>query len=128
MSLISVTLINRKINIEQGYNLIPFAHFSYDFRYQKSALISLIITNVIMLIPYGFLAPFALKKRGAVFCFLSGFVLIILIETVQLITGRGTFDVDDIIYNSLGILIGFGLYKLLKRALSKRAGKSGGAQ
>ena len=37
------------------------------------------------------------------------------IELIQLITCRGLFEFDDIIHNTLGAVIGFGLYVLLKR-------------
>lgn len=125
MPLISVTLINRRINVEQGCNLIPFSNFAYAFRYQRTHLITMIILNIIMLIPYGFLMPFALRRFKTIFQILSGIVLVILVEIAQLITGRGTYDADDIIFCSLGILIGFGLYKLLMKLVSKLKNKSG---
>ena len=51
-------------------------------------------------------------KRGQANMFyislLSG---IIIVEFLQYITRRGVFDIDDIVLNSLGVFIGFKIYK-----------------
>lgn len=50
---------------------------------------------------------------------LSSYIFIILLETLQAITKLGFFDIDDIILNGLGSLIGIILIELYKKFLVK---------
>ncbi|WP_316928787.1 VanZ family protein [Epilithonimonas tenax] len=78
----------------------------------KTIIINL-FGNVIMFAPFGCL--------GLVFPALNGFktlivnflFVIILVESLQYFTRLGVFDVDDIILNTLGVAIGFWIYKLM---------------
>ena len=38
-------------------------------------------------------------------------ILLVVIEVVQVVTRRESFDIDDFILNMLGALIGFGIWK-----------------
>jgi len=40
-------------------------------------------------------------------------ILLFVIEVIQLVTRRGSFDIDDIVLNMLGALIGFGIWKTI---------------
>lgn len=78
-----------------------------------------VILNLLMLLPLGYLLPLCyrgMKRWWSVI--LTGFVLSLLIETLQLLTHKGWFDVDDIFLNTLGALIGYGLYKAILRKSS----------
>ena len=62
-------------------------------------------------IPFGMLLPVLRKRRmrfGKVF--LLSFELSLVIEVSQLILRVGSCDVDDMILNTLGGCIGYGLY------------------
>lgn len=65
-----------------------------------------------MFIPYGFFVSYFLNLKKP----LSGYLLVTLvsvsIEITQLVIGR-VFDIDDIILNSLGGMIGFYAYRSL---------------
>lgn len=66
--------------------------------------------NIGAFIPYGILVP--LLYRIHVLKLVAGFILAIgVLETLQSLTFLGTFDVDDIISNTLGALIGWCMYK-----------------
>ncbi len=70
--------------------------------------------NIIMFMPYGFLVPMIIKKQKFL-CFrviVSGGFLSILIEIFQYITALGVCDIDDVILNTLGTALGFGIYKI----------------
>lgn len=70
-----------------------------------------IFQNFIMLIPLGILIPSTFKYlRGPVRTTLAGLVLSVAIELAQIIFKRGYFDVDDIIFNTLGALTGYILF------------------
>ncbi|PEL19279.1 VanZ family protein [Bacillus wiedmannii] len=64
--------------------------------------------NVIIFIPFGFLLPLLFKQINNVKMASKIFIkFILLIESLQLITFTGVFDIDDIILNMLGALIGY---------------------
>ena len=71
-----------------------------------------VVLNFLMLVPLGYLVPL-IMPTNLTWCkvVLIGFGLSLIIETSQLVFHRGWFDVDDIVLNTLGALIGYGLYK-----------------
>lgn len=92
-------------------NFIPFKEmFRYSFG--TRLFIKNVLGNIIMFIPYGFFVSYFLNLKKP----LSNFILVLLvscsIEVTQLIIGR-VFDIDDIILNVLGGMIGFYVYKSL---------------
>ena len=100
-----------------GNNFIPFKEI---FRYQFGHRLFLknIIGNVLLFIPYGFFATLYVDiKKGR-----NAFFLVLLasfaIEFTQLGIGR-VFDVDDIILNVLGGMIGFYIYRILDKIRDK---------
>ena len=79
-----------------------------------------IILNIIAFIPFGFLIPAGIKKMQQFWkTYLAGFLFTLLIEMIQLITGRGLFEVDDLIYNTLGSIIGYGIFTIIKAIICK---------
>ena len=80
---------------------------SMNTTYPKYELFLENILNVIMLLPLGIFLPLVYgKKIDWKVGLLIGFCISFSIELMQLILCRGMFDVDDIIHNSLGFLIG----------------------
>lgn len=99
---------------EYRFNLIPSV-FSWgfltisDLRYFPRGIFEL--GNFAGFIPFGILIP--MLYRCNFFKFISLFVLsILLIETVQMLTFLGSFDINDVIVNSLGAAVGFAAYKI----------------
>ena len=69
-----------------------------------------IILNILMFVPIGFLLPLIFKKCQCFYItYLAGFFLTLFIEILQLITKRGIFELDDILNNTLGCAIGYGI-------------------
>lgn len=108
------TIFYREDTFEKRYYLHPL--WSYGVLYNK--LLAQILMNVMLFIPIGFFVGGALKKKHIWNAIGIGFVLSFFIELTQLITTRGVFNVDDIIHNTLGCVIGFGCfvfcYKLMR--------------
>ncbi|WP_207706695.1 VanZ family protein [Acetobacterium tundrae] len=52
------------------------------------------------------------KKRNTVI--LLGFLISVSVECLQLITKTGIFEWDDIIHNTIGVIVGYGIYLYLK--------------
>ncbi|MFM7019608.1 MAG: VanZ family protein, partial [Aquirufa sp.] len=69
--------------------------------------------NLLLLSPIGFLLPICFPKiRSGQIWFLS-FVFCGLIEIIQISLSIGIFDVDDIILNGLGGVLGFMMHKYM---------------
>lgn len=94
-------------------NLIPFREIT-RFGINDERFIRDIIGNTVMFIPYGFFISYFLKLgKARVVLFLS-FITSLTIELTQSVIGR-VFDVDDMILNVLGGLLGYFLYRILHR-------------
>ena len=72
------------------------------------------IENILMFIPFGILVPLTFRKLSRILhCTATAFLCSLLLETTQLITERGFCELDDIVTNTIGALIGYLLYKIL---------------
>ena len=70
-----------------------------------------IFLNILLFVPFGFLLPIISERfRSFWLTTVTGFVFSAGIETMQYITGRGLTEVDDVINNTAGALIGYILY------------------
>ncbi|OWR29952.1 VanZ family protein [Saccharibacillus sp. O23] len=77
------------------------------------------IGNIAAFVPFGILIP--LLRPMTFVRFLIGFVLAILVlETIQALTFLGSFDVDDVLRNTLGACIGFAAYRMAVRGPDMR--------
>lgn len=100
------------------YNLIPFSEIRRYVRLRGVFGIELfslnIIGNIAAFIPFGFCMPLLSKAyRNFMVIVLNGFCITSCIETMQLVFKVGSFDIDDIILNVAGVIIGYGLYKII---------------
>lgn len=104
---------SQDINMLSGNNFVPFKEiFRYEFG--DRLFVKNILGNVFLFIPYGFFASLYVNiKKGAMAFFLV-LLASIAIEFTQLGIGR-VFDVDDIILNVLGGMIGFYIYRMLDK-------------
>lgn len=69
--------------------------------------------NFLAFIPFGVVIP--LLFRCSTKRFIIGFILsITLLETIQLLTHLGAFDINDIIINTLGAAVGFAAQRIVK--------------
>ena len=108
-----VTLLGRS-GAPTGANLTPFSSWRKAWYQASPAEWRYIIFNIIAFIPLGFLLPLCSGWFDRwVKILLSGFGCSLLVEVTQLLTGRGLFETDDLIHNTLGTVIGYGLLTLL---------------
>ena len=96
-------------------NLLPFKTIlSYLFG-EKGLIIALInlVGNIVLLVPIGFLVPFVYRnmtlKKSLVLAVTAG----VTIEMMQVVSRVGIFDIDDIILNALGVIIGYWTFTIL---------------
>ena len=81
----------------------------------------MLIGNVLMFIPFGFFFLFVTEKLNRKNIFAIAVAVPIIVELFQLILGR-SFDIDDLICNFLGIIIGFFIavgIRAIRRTTSK---------
>lgn len=101
-------------NHEYQFNFIPnITSFSFptfsDLKYFPHGFFEL--GNFLGFIPFGIFIPMIFRCKFTKF--ISIFILLILlIETIQMLTFLGRFDINDIIMNSLGAVVGFSAYKI----------------
>lgn len=80
-----------------------------------------VIGNIGIMVPCGILFPLAIKQLRKMKVFLLCVVITItLIEIVQLFATVGSFDIDDIVLNSSGCIIGYFTYRKITNRLEKR--------
>ena len=103
--------------VSQSYNLQPMKTVSQMMGLLHSrpalarfAIINL-IGNVVMFIPLGLLPAIWQRQRKFGWYALTVSIVILLIELLQLFTTLGSADVDDFLFNLLGALIGFGIWR-----------------
>ena len=91
------------------------------FIFSKNALNSLVdfLLNIIIFIPFGILFPTLTKKRTFFRFLLVAFLISLTFEIFQLITLWGHFDVDDLISNSLGFIVGYLFYLFILKDMKK---------
>jgi glycopeptide antibiotics resistance protein len=79
-----------------------------------------LLGNIFAFCPLGLLLPLLFKRCDRLkVTFLISLGVSLIIEIVQLIFYLGTCDIDDLILNVLGSLLGYGVYRLFK-SLYKR--------
>ena len=98
---------------DNNYGLSNFIPFKEIFRYQIGSrlFIKNIVGNILLFLPYGYFASYYLNNKKVWPTALLTIIVSFTIETVQLKIGR-TFDVDDIILNTCGGIIGGFIYSL----------------
>lgn len=77
-----------------------------------------IIGNIIMFVPFGFFTSYFLKLEKKSFVFFLTLVISAVIEGIQLKIGRA-FDIDDILLNILGGLLGYFIYHVVDKLFGK---------
>ncbi|MCM3196285.1 VanZ family protein [Priestia megaterium] len=106
------------IGIEKGkINIIPFRTIGNSLFHQT--FLNFIINNlgnVILFIPFGFFMSFKLKylNKGWRVIFI-GMIISSVIECIQLFMPNRWTDIDDVMLNTLGTVIGYSLFKILNR-------------
>lgn len=121
----------------------PYETYKYNFEFFKEIkrywnnweqigivlfLINL-IGNVVVFMPFGFFVPIMYREqrkgvsyrghyfRSFLFVTFLGGLFSFCIEMIQLITKVGCFDVDDLLLNTSGVVIGYLLYYISKKVI-----------
>lgn len=109
------------------YNLVPLKEINRFIKYRDELGTLAVITNlggnVVGFIPFGLILPIINRRTRNFFLItMLSFEFSLLVETVQLVLKVGSFDVDDIILNTLGGMIGYFIFYICNRVRRKYYG------
>ena len=94
------------------YNLVPFREIGRFVKHSRSlglsAVMLNIVGNVLVFAPFGgFLPLLAHRFRRFWYMLLLSFEFSLCIELIQLVSKVGSFDVDDLLLNTIGGALGY---------------------
>ncbi|MBQ8086041.1 MAG: VanZ family protein [Lachnospiraceae bacterium] len=101
-----------------AYNLMPFQEIKrFIYYWDQIGIVNVMVNlfgNIIAFMPFGALIRWVLNKRVRWYqAIIYTFVFSLIVEVIQLVSKVGAFDVDDIILNTIGGLLGFIVYYIL---------------
>lgn len=108
------------IDHEYRYNLVLFKEINRFIEYRRevgfSSYIVNVFGNVFAFSPFGFVLPIISPyNRKFLNVTLLGFEFTLMIEVIQLVFKVGIFDVDDILLNTIGCIIGYIVFAICNR-------------
>lgn len=115
-----IAVIFRESGADCRINLIPFSSY-YDYGgnsyFMEKAVLN--ILNVALFIPIGFLLGCGFRSMTWKRTLIIAVMFSVFIEILQLVFRRGLCEVDDVIHNTVGCMIGYGVIKAVQRIFLK---------
>ena len=107
-----------------AYNLVPLKEITRYFRYYRTLGMPLflinIVGNMVAFMPFGFFLPIISRRSRKWYNTVSfGLIFSLILVTLQLIFKVGSFDVDDMLLNTVGAGLGFLVYRTVQRTRVK---------
>ena len=107
-------------NVYKEINLHLFSSYLEAYHNMSPSLIRNIILNILLFVPLGIFLPLYTKKTEKIYIVAPiGFAITLLIEFIQYSTGYGIFELADLLNNTIGVVIGYGLYKAYYNIINK---------
>ena len=110
--------------LKNNISLIPFltikTYWNVVCRQEYNALffhcVINLAGNVVLFIPIGYFLPLLWIKMRRFFPFLFTCILsVCLVEILQVLTLLGSMDIDDLILNLFGMIVGYLIFMIFKR-------------
>ena len=102
------------IGEEYRCNLVLFKEIRRFVEYRETlgffAVFTNLFGNILIFVPYGFFISVASRMRGFLMTLFYSFGLSLGVEVFQLLTRVGSFDVDDLLLNTIGGILGYVLF------------------
>ena len=100
-------------NLELFKEISRFIKWGMESETGFKAMMINVVGNIACFVPFGILLPINIKKFARLLSILLiTFIFSVCIESIQLITRTGSFDVDDVVLNTLGGVLGYCIYKI----------------
>lgn len=106
---------------EQGfwnYNIVPFRTIMDYMNPERGLGMENVLGNTVPFMPLGFFLGIIPKRAKTVRVFIESFLIILLLELIQLVFCIGFFDIDDIILNVISSMFGFLVFVILRKVIS----------
>ncbi|WP_053366481.1 VanZ family protein [Bacillus sp. FJAT-27245] len=105
--------------LKNNSNIVPFKNtFLYitgSDRFNVEIIINNTLGNILIFLPLGMFLPLLVKKYSRFTnVIVTSTVISFSIEVLQIALKVGQFDIDDVILNVVGSIVGFLLFKVLK--------------
>lgn len=99
-ALINWTILTETLKLQYAQSKLDFLYNFYG--------------NILWFIPFGLLWPLVHQhRRGLMTTVITGALLSVMIETIQFFLATGVSDIDDVIFNTVGALVGYIIYLVL---------------
>ena len=112
---------------EYHYNLVLFREIKRFWNYRRQlgifATATNLLGNVLIFLPFGFFMAMASKYRSFLSTLVYSFALSLTVEISQLFMKVGCFDVDDLLLNTIGGMLGFitfAVCNVIRRSYAKK--------
>lgn len=113
---------------EYHYNLVLFKEIKRFWNYREQlgmfATVTNLVGNVLIFLPFGFFMPMASRHRSFLNTSFYSLALSLIVEVSQLFLKVGCFDVDDLLLNTIGGMLGyitFTVCNVIRRNHGKKA-------
>ena len=114
---IIMTLIGGQLTRIDAINMVPFHSIRENLMYGHSPVSWDMLYNMVMFVPFGIVYCYYQKN----FCIYKAiglsFLTTLLIEAAQFVFKTGVVDIDDLMINTMGSLVGIFLYIVLRKIL-----------
>lgn len=115
---------------EYHYNLVLFREIRRFTKYRhivgNRAFLLNVFGNLIAFMPLGFFIPaLSRKSKNGFAVVLNCFLVSLLVEVIQLVFKLGCFDVDDLLLNTLGGLLGYMIYWICDKITDRTSRQKG---
>lgn len=106
-------------------NFVPFKTISTDILVGKGSIIEtvVLIGNIALLVSFGFVLPLVFRNKTWQKALALAIAVPLFIEGMQVVLHMGIFDIDDVVLNGLGVMIGFWIFIVFEKLV--RARKAG---
>ena len=123
-------------NVFVGYSHSEIVFFSGDFNLVPTVIklitgeltigrwvLKMLVYNFLMFVPFGFFLPFVFEKINNRSIWKIAVIVPIVVEVIQPVVGR-SFDVDDLILNFAGIIVGYFIALGIKNISQRKENKN----
>ena len=98
------------------YNLVLFKEIMRFWNYRDQlgifSVFANLAGNILIFITFGFFMTVASEHRNFFVTVMDTFLLSLIIEVIQLLTKVGCFDVDDLLLNTIGGVVGYIIFMI----------------
>lgn len=116
-----LTTFSRGANFEGWVNFRLFSGYLSAWNQWSLSELQLIIFNMMMFMPLGFLLPLlSIRTRRFTPVLVISLIVTIGIELTQVLSRRGIFELDDIFHNTLGSIAGYLIMQAILNSVNQR--------